>query len=242
MTEDDFLDGRIKLRQPAHGFRAGSDTVLLAAAVSPQSGQRILDVGCGVGGATLCLAYRKSDVYIDGMEIQQELAVLGQHNILANNMSGRVTIHEGDLAHPPSVLARGYYDQVMSNPPYLAEGNATPPPDFSKARAHMTIDLPLEKWVAESIRFLKVRGRITFIYRADRLHELLAAIGERAGDISIMPVWPKAGVAARRVIVTARRGVKGPLALLPGLVLHASDGSYTPDAERLFRGGEGLNI
>jgi tRNA1(Val) A37 N6-methylase TrmN6 len=37
------------------------------------------------------------------------------------------------------------------------------------------------------------------------------------------------------VIVSARKGSRAPLALLPGVVLHRDDGGYSPAAEAVLR-------
>lgn len=241
-TIDDFLGGAVKLRQPEKSYRAGSDTVLLAAAISAAPQEKILDVGCGVGGVALCLARRLPDVHVDALECQLEMAALARANADLNNLSDRIAIVEGNLAHPPKILKRGHYDQVVSNPPYLESGTATPPPSPSKARANVSADLSLDEWVAACVRFVKSKGRVTFIYRADRLHDLLAALAGRAGDVRVFPIWPKHGRAARRVIVTARRGLKGPLHLMPGLLMHEEDGKFTSCAEGLMRHGQGLDL
>lgn len=241
-TTDDFLGGAVKLRQPEKSYRAGSDTVLLAAAISAVPQEKILDVGCGVGGVALCLARRLPEVYVDALECQPEMAALARANVDLNGLTDHVVIVEGNLARPPQTLKRGYYDQVVSNPPYLESGTATPPPSPSKARANVSADLSLDEWVAACVRFVKSKGRVTFIYRADRLHDLLAALAGRAGDISVFPIWPKRGRPARRVIVSARRGVKGPLHLMPGLLMHEEDGKFTGDVEDVMRHGRGLDI
>ncbi|HEY2110716.1 MAG TPA: methyltransferase, partial [Dongiaceae bacterium] len=57
VTEDAILGGLLRLRQPAKGLRTGIDPVFLAAA-APATKGRVLDLGCGVGTAALCLARR----------------------------------------------------------------------------------------------------------------------------------------------------------------------------------------
>jgi tRNA1(Val) A37 N6-methylase TrmN6 len=242
ITEDDFLGGAIKLRQPAAGYRAGTDMVLLASAIAAAPGEEILDIGAGVGGVALCLARRLPGVRLAALELTREMAALAHENVILNRLEDRVAILEGDLAHPPKGLKRGFYDQVVSNPPYLERGKVTPPPLSSKATAHVSAGLTLEQWVAASIRFVKMKGRVTFIYRADRLNDLLAALTGKAGEITVFPIWPRRGRPARRVIVTARRGLKGPLVLESGLVLHEADGAFTPRAEAIMRNGAGLAI
>ena len=76
VTEDRILGGRILLRQPASGYRVGIDPVFLAAAAPSPAEGRVLELGCGVGAASLCLAWRQPNLQLSGLEIQPDLARL----------------------------------------------------------------------------------------------------------------------------------------------------------------------
>lgn len=238
-TDGTLLDGRVKFRQPAKGYRVAIDPILLAAAVPAEADERVLDLGSGAGAAALCLATRVVDCRIDCLEAQDPLARLAAENVSANKLDRRIIVHVGDLRRPPSDLPRNGFDHVMMNPPYVASNAADAPPDLSKRKA--TVDeLGVEAWIEAALKFLKPRGRLTLIHRADRLDALIAALVPRTGELTMIPLWPRADEAARRVIVRARKGVKSPAQLLPGLVLHRQDGSFTPEAEAVLRDGEAL--
>lgn len=240
VTEDNLLGGRLRFFQPRRGFRAAIDPVLLAASVSARAGDRVLDLGCGVGTAALCLAMRISGVAVVGLEVQPDLVALARRNAAANGLDGRLTLFEGDLADSPDGLKGASFDHVMMNPPFAEEGQGTPPPDAGKAIAHIEGDAGLETWIGRALRFLKPKGRLAMIHRADRLDAILAALATKAGGIEIIPLWPRGGKAAKRVIVRARKGVRTPLALKPGLVLHEADGRYTVETESILRGGAAI--
>ena len=237
LTADDFLGGRLTLAQPKAGLRAGSDSVFLAAAVAARAGERVLDVGTGCGVVALLVAYRLPEVMVDALEVQPSLAALARANAERNSLGERVRVMEGDLAQAPRELPRNAYDWVVSNPPYHDPVASTPPPDAGKARAHVESTLDTRAWVAQCLKFLKPKGRLAVIQRADRLADVLAGLSGKAGDIEVIPLWPKAGAAANRVIVRARKGGRGPLTLLPGLVLHDESGGFTPAAEDILRHG-----
>ncbi|MEQ8195071.1 MAG: methyltransferase [Rhodospirillales bacterium] len=246
-SEDAVLGGRVTICQPAAGYRAAVDPVLLAAAVPARAGDKVLDAGAGVGTAALCLAARVSGVRLAGIERDETSAELAAHNAKINGAD--IEIVRGDIVAPPPALQPGSFDHVMCNPPYLSEAHGHPPPEARK-KAATREEAKLEDWIAFAQLMLKRKGTLTMIYRADRLDALLAALYGAFGDIAVFPLWPKSAAdgngnpenakAAKRVIVRARKGLSSPLALLPGLVLHKPDGAYTPEAERILRGGEGL--
>ena len=54
--------------------------------------------------------------------------------------------------------------------------------------------------------------------------------------IAVLPLWPRDGEEAKRVIVQTRKGVRSPARILPGLVIHEADGSYTEAAAAVLKG------
>jgi tRNA1(Val) A37 N6-methylase TrmN6 len=239
-SEDRLLDGHVRLKQPRHGYRAAIDPVLLAAATPALPGERILDVGAGVGAASLCLAYRVPGTQVTGLELQPDLVELATANIHDNNLEDRVRILTGDLLSPPGGLPPSSFDRVMTNPPFQKAGTHTPPPGASRALAHGEGSADLEAWVAFCTRMLKPRGTLTLIHRADRLDDLIALLHGRFGAITLIPLWPRAGRPAKRILVTARRGARSPAILSAGLVLHEASGSFTSAAQAVLRHGEAI--
>ena len=239
---DTLLDGRVRLRQPAQGYRVAIDTVMLAASVPTASTGTLLDIGCGVGAAALCFAYRVPGARVTGIELQPELATLAAENAARNDMADRVRFIEGDLLDPPPALTPGGFDHVIANPPYLPAESADPSPVQSKALSNVEGEARLADWVEFALRMAKRKGGVTFIHRADRLDELLVLFQGRAGGIVVFPLWPKAGREAKRVIVRARPGVKTPMRVAAGMVMHEDDGAYTPDALSILRDGAALTL
>ncbi|MBF0247275.1 MAG: methyltransferase [Alphaproteobacteria bacterium] len=236
-TEDRLLGGHVILRQPADGYRAAVDPVLLAASLRARAGETALDLGCGVGAAMLSAAARLDGVRFDGLELQPHLAALARSNAAANGVQDRVRVFTGDILAPPAEIRPDGYHHVFANPPYLGAERGNPPPDPSKRAAHVEGDAGLGDWVRQALKFCRTKGSITFIQRADRLAELLAHLDGPAGEIVVFPLWPRAGQPAGRVIVRARKGIRTPLALAPGLALHEADGRYTQAADAALKGG-----
>lgn len=236
-TEDRLLGGQIVLRQPRDGFRAAIDSVLLAAAVPAKEGDTVFEPGAGVGAAALCLARRVEGVRVAGVELQPDLVRLAGENARLNGLEDRVAIMVGALERLPPRLTAGSFDHVLANPPHNRPDRADAPPHAGKAAAVVEGETGLQGWIELSLSMLRPKGSLTVIHRADRLEELLACLGARAGDVAVFPLWPgRRGKPAKRVIVRARKGVANPLRLLPGLVLHEDDGGYTPEADAVLRG------
>jgi tRNA1(Val) A37 N6-methylase TrmN6 len=243
-TLDAVLGGRVILHQPALGYRVAIDPILLAAACPAERGETIVDLGCGVGTAALCLARRVPDVRCIGVEVQPALAELAGRNARENGLADYVSFLAGDiLDRTLPIYAKSsehLADHVIVNPPYLKRGAATPSDNPVKALANMEGEADLAAWVAAAVKAARPGGTITFIHRADRLPELLALLGARCGGLVIQPLHPKAGAAAHRVIVAGRVDQRLPTTLLPNLILHESDGSFTPQVQRVLREGAPL--
>lgn len=239
-SDDSLLAGRVLLRQPACGYRAAIDPVLLAAAVPALPGETVLDLGCGAGAATLCLAARLPGCRILGIELDPETAALAAGNAARNGFADRVEIRAADLAQRSALP--GGIDRAMMNPPFLAAGTHTRAATAHKARSHGEGALDLAGWVEAARLSLRHRGTLTVVHRADRIDDLLAALHGRFGAIQVFPLWPRAGVAAKRVLVEATLGGRGAARILPGLVLHQEGGAYTEAAQAVLRDGHALPL
>ncbi|MGF6230004.1 tRNA1(Val) A37 N6-methylase TrmN6 [Inquilinus ginsengisoli] len=230
--EDRLLDGRVRLLQPRDGYRAAIDPVLLAAAVRAMPGERVADLGCGVGAALLCLAARCPEISVAGVERDPGLAALARENLGLNGLAGRAAIVEGSVADP---VPGAPFDRVMMNPPFLPPGRGRASAHPVKAAANVEDGLDLTGWVAAAARALKPRGWLTLIHRADRVDEICAVLQPGFGALTLFPLWPRVGEPARRVLVQARQGGRSPAVLAAGLVLHEADGGYTPAAQAVLR-------
>ncbi|MBY0563419.1 MAG: methyltransferase [Hyphomonadaceae bacterium] len=233
ITEDTLLNGRLRIRQPAQGYRVNADTLLLAAAVEAPAGARLMEAGCGVGAALLVVAARNENARLVGVERDQNIAQLARENVALNAMSDRVEIVMGD------VLDRrvhwGVFDGVFVNPPFDAEGEGRSPAP-SRRDAYIA-DAPADQWIAALADRLTGGAALTLIHRASKLPALLAALDGRLGGVDVLPIRPRAEAAAKRVIVRARKGSRAPLRLLKGLDLHdASGAKHTAEAEAVLRG------
>ena len=240
VTEDRVLDGRVKLRQSAAGYRAGLDAALLAAACDAGDGDRVIEAGTGVGAALLAAATRRPGARFVGLERDPAAAALARENVALNEVADRVEIVEGDVAAGFRALSLPVFDAMMSNPPFFDDPKALRAPSPEKTGAWMA-DAGLSAWTAFALKAVREGGTITLIHRADRLADILSLLAPKAGSFRIRPVQPFADTPAKRVLVRAVKTGKAPLVLLPPLVMHArGGGQHSAQAEAILRGEAAL--
>lgn len=246
-STDDFLGGRVSIVQPRGGHRAGSDAVFLAAAVPAKAGERVLDIGAGVGVAGLCLLARLPGIEVTAVEIDAGLCALAAGNAARNGFAAQFEIITADVTSPGKALraagleAEGY-DHLTANPPFHAEGRVRAAPDTARASAHVMGPGGLAAWMRFFAAMAKPGALLTLIHRPDCLGELLDLLDGRFGDIAVFPLFPKKDEPATRIIVQAKKGSRAGIGLLPGLLLHDEDGRYTAGAEAVLRNGEALRL
>jgi tRNA1(Val) A37 N6-methylase TrmN6 len=242
LTRDALLGGRVHLWQPARGYRAGVDPVLLAAACPARPGARVLELGCGAGAAALCLAARVPGLAITGVERDAGMAALARRN--AAEAGAAMEVVTADLRALPAPLRQIGFDHVIANPPYFDRAASQASAD-TRREAALGEETPLADWLDTAARRLAPKGWLTLIHRAERLADVLAGLG-RLGSVAVQPLVPRAGKPARLILVRARKGGRAPLMLHDGLVLHAGarhlrDGEdYTPALRAVLRDGAPL--
>jgi tRNA1(Val) A37 N6-methylase TrmN6 len=238
VTQDLLLGGRVRLAQPAKGHRAGTDALLLAASAPVKPGDVVVDVGAATGAAGLMVAARERDARFVFVERDPDLAELCRRNCRDNDVQGDVVV--ADVLDRSSRQAAGLMpesaDLVLTNPPFLEEGQARISPDRSRAAAHALPAGGLEAWLKACTGLLKPKGRLVLIHRADRTAECLEILGKWLGDMELCFVHPSADRPAIRVLLSGLKGSRAPLSILPPVILNGPDGRFTPEAEALHRG------
>lgn len=228
------LDKRVILHQPINGLKTSVDAVLVAAACpASKAGQRILDMGCGVGTIGICIHARIPGIHLTGIDIQAPHLDIAQKNSVTNNVQNADFIHT-DIRRYENAEP---FDHVVCNPPYLEAGTYLDSPKDERAKAigHENSDVSLKDWVECGFRQLKHNGSFTIIHRADQSDKIIQFLGKRFGAIEIIPLWPKQNEDAKRVIIRAIKNRKTPARLSSGLVLHQDNGDYTLEAQKILR-------
>ncbi|MGZ2256742.1 tRNA1(Val) (adenine(37)-N6)-methyltransferase [Roseobacter sp. A03A-229] len=242
ITRDAFLGGRVRLYQPRTGYRAGVDPVLLAASVKAAPGQSVLDLGCGVGAAMLCLAARVPGLSLTGVEVQDDYATLARRN-----GGGAAEVITADITDLPADLRQRQFDHVLANPPYFDRAASRAAHDTGREAA-LGERAPLADWVRVAAKRLKPKGLAHIIHRAERLPDILGAWPSGMGSIEVLPLSPRVGRRAELVIVRARKNGRGAFKLHAPLVLHAGArhttdaDDYVPEVKAVLRDGAALEF
>jgi tRNA1(Val) A37 N6-methylase TrmN6 len=238
-TEDAFLGGQLRLRQPRSGHRAGHDAMLLAAATPARSGDRVVDLGAGVGAAGLAVAKRVAGVNLSLVEIDAALAGLARGNAASNAIAAEVIVLDVTSAagaFAAAGLTPDSVDVVLMNPPFNDPARHRASPDKAREIAHLATAATLESWIHAGRRILKSGGVLSLIWRADGLAELLAALGRGFGSLEILPVHADAATPAIRMLIRAIKGGRAPTRMLPALLLNDESGVPNKQVREVLAG------
>ena len=248
VTRDLFHDGAFEVLQfKDRGHRSGMDALLLAASVPEDANGIVLDLGSGVGVAGLAAININPNLRLISLEADSGLCKLAKQSLLLernNHLRGRVEIINGNVA------ARGQertnlgmlpnsVDHVIMNPPYN-KSNHRKSLDFIKVMAHTLDDDSIESWFRTAAAVLRPGGSFSIIYRIENLVDILTFAAGRFGRLNFIPIHSRQGQPAKRLIGCGIKGSKTKLSLHPGFVLHEADGSFTPQACKIFKGNARL--
>jgi tRNA1(Val) A37 N6-methylase TrmN6 len=243
IVEDALFDRRLRLRQPAKGYRAGTDAILLAACAPADPGPIVLDAGSGVGAVGLAVALRAPKTQVLLVEIDPVVAELARQNIVLNQLEARGRVIVADVLVPSRRRAAGLADAmasfVVTNPPFFDYGTVPGTQIETKGVAHvLQKGATLGSWIAACLALATAGGRFAMVHRPEALPAILAACQGRLGAIVLKPVQARQGEPAIRILISGVKGSRAPVSIAPSLILHDEDGRFTKVAEAIHRGDE----
>lgn len=230
-TVDAFHRGDFHLVQPRKGHRAGMDAMMLAAAVPSAFAGRLADLGAGAGAAGLAVVSRCAGAHAVLVEREPEMADYARRTLaLERNarFAGRVEVLAADVtltgkARPAAGLADASFDFAIMNPPFNEKIDRASP-DEMRRTAHVMEDGLFERWLKTASAIVRPRGGLALIARPQSLPAILEALEGRFGDAWIVPIHPRPGEPAIRIVLRAVRGSRAALSLMPALAIHDADG------------------
>jgi tRNA1(Val) A37 N6-methylase TrmN6 len=245
LSEDEFLGGKLRLKQPMRGHRAGHDAVLLAGATPARAGERVVDLGAGVGAAGLAVAARIKDIDLVLVERDEALVDIARANLAANKLNGRaialdVTASAAEFA--AAGVPADSVDRVLMNPPFNDPSRYQASPEPRRRAAHEDDDDTLASWMRCVRRILKPAGTVSLIWRAEEVGRVVAALETGFGALMVLPVHPRPEAAAIRILVRATKGSRTATALLPGIVLNGIAGHTPENVSAVLEGAAVLSL
>ena len=228
--------GALSLLQPARGHRAGTDAVLLAAAL-PESSRAIADLGAASGVVGLRAAQMNPEARVSLIEAEDALNALACLNIAAASLDERVNAHHADVfklgAHAEW---REAFDCVLTNPPYYSAKKMRLSQHEGKISAHIMPEQMLDAWLRNAATILQPKGQCVMVHTAEALPLVLNGMMKRFGDVRLRLIHASADKPAIRLLVKGTKGSRAPLTILPPLILNGKDGAFTHQAARLHQG------
>lgn len=239
-----ILDKRLTLYQSRDGLKTSTDSILLAAACPIKPNESILDLGCGIGSAGLCVLQRVDNTHLTGIDIQSDHIHLAHQNAALNNFEKRCDFIHGDIRKTSDLAT---YDHVICNPPYMPYGKHIQSPSPAKARAmgHIEDNITLQNWITCAWNHIKGQGSLTIIHDAGQSDDILHSLysekgGKRFGNVEIFPIFSRIMQPAKRIIIRAYKHKKSPAILYPGITMHEG-AQYSYHADRILRHAESLD-
>ena len=243
VTEDQILNKAIHIKQPQNGFRVGSDSILLAAAVPAVNNESVIDIGSGVGAISLCVAYRCPKAQLTALEKFRTHVELFKENIIKNNMLGRINIFEGVLENLPIEIQGKYFSHVVTNPPFWEAGKSSLPKNESRRNSSHEGKIALRDWISLSLKLIKPGGSITIIVPDSRSAETLSLLRSHLSTVFALPLVPRFGLQPKRWILQGWAVEIKCFMIYEPFQLHTEKGNgYSDAAEEILRGGNVLEL
>ena len=235
MRHTDKLWSGYALIQDDSFFKLGQDSMLLSDFAAPPARAKIMDLGCGNGALGVLLCARHPHVTVTGLEIQPEVSALAQENVELNRLQERMTVMQGDLKQYKSLFPTGSFDYVICNPPYFAQNSGFGAKGQNRLHARQDIGCTAADAVKAAAYLVKFGGRVAFVYRPERVCELIADMKQcQLEPKRIRFVHQHAAAVPSAVMIEARRGSAPGVQVLPPLLVCHPDGTQTEEYRRIY--------
>ncbi|MBQ8342127.1 MAG: methyltransferase [Clostridia bacterium] len=217
----DEINENLRLIQRKNGLTFSTDAFLLSAFCRPQSRARAADFGSGTGVIALLLAARQTFAHITAVEAQEAFADIAARNVALNGFSHTVSVLFRDVRTLTPADFGGELDVIVSNPPYMRQGDGAVSPYDEKQIARHEILGTIGDFCAAAAKCLKYGGRFYTVWRPDRLESLMAALrANKFAPKRMIFVHDSADKEPAVVLTEAVLGGNEGLRILPPLFMH----------------------
>ncbi|MCL2044988.1 MAG: methyltransferase [Oscillospiraceae bacterium] len=211
-------DGPVIKYEKTH-FMPSMDSALLvdfAKKAMEKKGTHVMDLGCGMGLIPIIIAWDLPHMHIDGIEILTEAAHLAQDNIEHNGLSDRIDIINGDIRKHKELFSPGFYDYVISNPPYYAQDRGKASSNINLRLARSDENCSLDEIIQAAKYLTKTSGAFFMVFKPERLNELFHNLSKHGFEPKRLRfVQHDSNFSPSLVLLESRRSGK------PGLTIEA---------------------
>ena len=229
--------GGYQIIQHEAEFAFSLDAVLLAHFAKVKRECQAIDLGTGTGVIALLLAARGAKT-ITGLELNSRMAGLAQRSIALNHLSDKIHVLEADYRYPKRLLdflPAGSADLVVANPPYRIVGTGVQNRKEAVASARHELSAALVDVIAAAAFWVKYRGRFAMVHSPERMTEIVSLMSQQGLEPKrLRLVYPRLNKSANMLLVEGIRGGKSGLVVLPPLIVHNADGSYSDEIKRFY--------
>lgn len=231
---DDLMRSGRGIIQDEHEFCFSMDAVLIAHFPRFKKNARVIDLGTGTGVIPLLIADDVKEIC--AVELNSRAVDLARRNVELNGLSEKIFVVEGDYRRHREIFKAESFDAAIANPPYtpITDGEANKIVGIARARHEFTATL--EDVVTAARYVLKFHGAFFMIHLASRLCEIVDTLHRHQMEMKrLRMIHPKPGRDANLIMLEAVVGANaGSLKILPPLIVHNDDGSYTDEIYKIY--------
>lgn len=231
---DELWPGGFRFRFDDNVFKPSTDTFLLGDFAEVRRGERVCDLGAGIGLLGLLLLARQQELHITNIDIDSAACALAEENAAVNGLEDRVAVLRADLRDRTALPKAGSFDLCVANPPYfpphtgrVAEGSR----GVQRAELQCTMD----ELCAAAAYLLRSGGRLYLIHRAERTAELTDILRRhRLEPKELRFVQKDSRTPPRLVLLGCRRDGGTGLTVRTPLLLQDEHGGESQELRRIY--------
>lgn len=227
--------GSLKLIQKKHGFRFGTDAVLLADFAKDIPSEKTLDLCTGSGIVPILLSHKSDAKKIYGLEIQEDIHEMSTRSVKLNSLEDKVELLKGDLKNILDFFPKRTFSLVTANPPYMKGGSGISSADYSKHVSRHEALCTLEDVISSAEKMLSLGGHFVMVHRPSRLTDIMYLM--RKYEIEpkrLRFVLPKENAVPSLVLIDGLFKGGSELKILPPLILYDENGSETDELKEIY--------
>lgn len=174
LTSEYFESVGLTISQPKVGYRYGAESLALANFCRAGRGQRVAELGSGVGVISLMVAARDAPAQVVAVEIQESLHRIALLNVERNNLGDVVRCANDDYRRFARAN-RATFDMVLANPPFYPAGGGRVSADPQRAAARHELNGTLQDLISSAHLMLRPKGRLVLVFLQKRYEEFVEA-------------------------------------------------------------------